>query len=88
MQIQIARDGEALVPSLPEEIVPSLLQSKAVLPSDHYWHEGMTEWIPIDVTWPATKWNSNPPTAPGSASGFGSGSAAGFPNLSSASAAT
>lgn len=79
MQIQFARDGAPLVPSLPEEIVPSLLQSKALLPSDHYWHEGMPEWMPVEAHWPAPTGNSQSPT--------GAGSAAGFPSPSRASAA-
>jgi hypothetical protein len=79
MQIRIARDGEALVPSLPEEVVPSLLESKAVLPSDHFWHEGMTEWMPLET------WNSRPPN--GSASGLPTGSSSGLPTLKNASAA-
>ena len=79
MQIQFARNGAALVPSLPEEIVPSLLQSKTLLPSDHYWHEGMADWMPVEAHWPAPTWNSRPPSS--------ADSAAGFSNLSGARAA-
>lgn len=70
MQVQFARDGAPLVPSLPEEIVPSLLQSKTLLPSDHYWHEGMAEWMPVEAHWPAPTWNSRSPLSTGSAAGF------------------
>jgi hypothetical protein len=52
MQVLFARDGAPLIPALPAEVVPALLRTKAVFPSDLYWHEGMAEWSLVEAGWP------------------------------------
>lgn len=60
MQILFARDGAPLIPALPAEAVPLLLRTKAVFPSDYYWHEGMTEWNLVEAGWPSQQAGSAP----------------------------
>jgi len=50
MIIAFARKGHE-IGQHPEEDVPSLLASGEILPSDHYWHEGMTEWRQVYERW-------------------------------------
>ncbi len=58
MLISIARDGQE-IGEWSEYIVRSFYQEGQLLGSDHYWHEGMTEWKPLrDLIKPAL-----PPTA-------------------------
>lgn len=52
MNIEFSRDGKSLG-SCSEDLVPSLLLSGAILPSDYYWCEGMTEWAEVQTRWPA-----------------------------------
>jgi endonuclease/exonuclease/phosphatase family metal-dependent hydrolase len=52
MIVCIARDGQE-VAQHPEEAVPLLLKSGELLPSDHYWHEGMAEWGVVGERWSA-----------------------------------
>jgi hypothetical protein len=43
MRVHIARDGQVLGEWTQTELYP-LLRASDILPSDYYWHEGMTEW--------------------------------------------
>jgi len=43
MKVHIARDGQVLGEWTQTELYP-LLRASEILPSDYYWHEGMTEW--------------------------------------------
>lgn len=43
MKVQIARKGEVLGEWTQTQLY-SLLRANEVLPTDYYWHEGMTEW--------------------------------------------
>jgi endonuclease/exonuclease/phosphatase family metal-dependent hydrolase len=52
MIVCIARDGQE-IGQHPEEAVPQLIANGEVLPTDHYWCEGMTEWGLIGERWPA-----------------------------------
>jgi endonuclease/exonuclease/phosphatase family metal-dependent hydrolase len=59
MIVSFARDGNE-IGQHPEESVPQLLATGELLPTDHYWHEGMKEWAVVSDRWPAKK----KPTAP------------------------
>jgi len=52
MDIQIARSGD-IIGSHPVAAMPSLVASGAVLPTDQYWHEGMSDWAIVGGTWQA-----------------------------------
>ena len=52
MIVTIARDGQE-VGQHPEEAVPLLLASGELLPTDHYWHEGLAEWGLVSERWSA-----------------------------------
>lgn len=49
--VHILRSGNILFPPFPAEQIPALLRSKAVLLSDLFWHDGMTQWEPVDGNW-------------------------------------
>lgn len=51
MQVSFAREGHQ-IGSHPEEAVPQLLRSGELLPTDHYWHDGMDTWRHISERWP------------------------------------
>jgi endonuclease/exonuclease/phosphatase family metal-dependent hydrolase len=59
MIVSIARDGQE-IGQYPEESVPQLLAAGEVLPTDHFWHEGMDQWALVSERWPGKK----PPAAP------------------------
>jgi endonuclease/exonuclease/phosphatase family metal-dependent hydrolase len=52
MIVSFAREGQE-IGQHPEEAVPLLLKSGELLPSDHYWCEGMAEWGVVGERWPA-----------------------------------
>jgi len=52
MIVCIARDGQE-IGQHPEEAVPQLIANGEVLPTDHYWHEGMDAWGVVGERWPA-----------------------------------
>jgi len=52
MIVSFAREGQE-IGQHPEEAVPLLLKSGELLPSDHYWSEGMAEWGLVGERWPA-----------------------------------
>ena len=70
MQVLFARDGAPLIPALPAEVVPALLRTKAVFPSDYYWHEGMADWNLVEAGWPS-QGHGGIPSLPTSATPFG-----------------
>ena len=47
MTYHVARDGEILG-EFSQEAFRSLCTSGQILPTDHYWSEGMTEWKTVD----------------------------------------
>ena len=59
MIVRFAREGQE-VGQHPEEAVPQLLATGELLPADHYWHEGMTEWALVSERWPAKKKPTTP----------------------------
>jgi endonuclease/exonuclease/phosphatase family metal-dependent hydrolase len=52
MIVSFAREGQE-IGQHPEEAVPLLLKSGELLPTDHYWHEGMAEWSLVGERWPS-----------------------------------
>lgn len=46
LQIRVSREGKELG-SYPAPEVLSMLKDGAFLPTDFYWHEGMTDWAPL-----------------------------------------
>ena len=46
LQVRVSREGKELG-SYPAPEVLSLLKEGAFLPTDCYWHEGMTDWAPL-----------------------------------------
>ncbi len=46
LQIRVSREGKELG-SYPAPEVLSMLKDGALLPTDFYWHEGMTDWAPL-----------------------------------------
>lgn len=46
LQIRVSREGKELG-SYPAPEVLSMLKEGAFLPTDFYWHEGMTDWAPL-----------------------------------------
>lgn len=59
MNVHIARDGET-IGEYEESLVRDLVQSGQILPTDHFWLEGMGSWEPISTRYKV----SVPPTAP------------------------
>lgn len=68
MDVYFARDGRVLG-LYPDDGVPQLLEGRAVMASDYYWHEGMASWEPIASRWesasplPSIAGNTAPPPA-------------------------
>lgn len=61
MDIQIARNGEAFG-TFPEAQLQALVDQGFVLATDHYWREGMTEWLTVGSVWaPSSNGNTSPP---------------------------
>jgi hypothetical protein len=52
MKITVARNGQVLGQH-EAEAIPALVQSGAILPTDHYWHDAMAGWETIQSKWPA-----------------------------------
>jgi endonuclease/exonuclease/phosphatase family metal-dependent hydrolase len=52
MIVSIAREGQE-IGQHHEEAVPQLLNSGELLPTDHYWYEGMAEWGLVGERWPS-----------------------------------
>ena len=50
MKISFGRNG-TLLGDYDEEAVPGLLESKKILLTDIYWHEGMAQWAPVSERW-------------------------------------
>ena len=50
VDLQFAPDGRT-IGSFSEEVVPSMVRAEAILPTDHYWHEGMSEWSAVGERW-------------------------------------
>jgi hypothetical protein len=48
MIVCIARDGQE-IGQHPKEAIPQLVASGEVLPTDHYWHQGMREWAVVGI---------------------------------------
>lgn len=46
LQVRVSREGKELG-SYPTPEVLSMLKEGAFLPTDFYWHEGMTDWAPL-----------------------------------------
>ena len=46
LQVRVSREGKELG-SYPAPEVLSMLKEGAFLPTDFYWHEGMTDWAPL-----------------------------------------
>ena len=46
LQVRVSREGKDLG-SYPAPEVLSMLKEGAFLPTDFYWHEGMTDWAPL-----------------------------------------
>src|SRR5438309_1488311 len=41
--VHILRDGAVLVPPFPAPKISRLLHARSILPTDHFWHEGMPD---------------------------------------------
>jgi len=50
MKISFGRNGN-LLGEYEEEAVPALLESKSILLTDIYWHEGMPQWASVSERW-------------------------------------
>jgi len=51
MIITFARNGQE-IGQYHEDEVPALVASGEILPSDDYWHEGLSEWRKVGERWP------------------------------------
>ncbi len=49
--VHILRDGVILVPPFPAPKIAKLMHARSVLPTDHFWHEGMSEWQLVSTRW-------------------------------------
>jgi hypothetical protein len=49
--VHILRNGVVLFPPFPEPKIPTLLHAQSVLPTDYFWHEGMTGWAIVSERW-------------------------------------
>jgi hypothetical protein len=46
MKYQISRGGK-IIGTFNSEDIAAGIKSGSLVPSDHYWHEGMTDWLPL-----------------------------------------
>ena len=49
--VHILRDGVVLVPPFPAPSIAKLMHAGSVRPTDHFWHEGMSEWQMVSTRW-------------------------------------
>lgn len=49
--VHILRDGVVLVPPFPAPSISKLMHAGSVRPTDHFWHEGMSEWQLVRTRW-------------------------------------
>ena len=60
MQIYIAREGVE-IGEWPREQVNELARAGELQPSDHYWHEGMVDWLTLGELLGPEDWKPLPP---------------------------
>jgi hypothetical protein len=48
--VSVARNGEQ-VGDFPWGSIRQLMAAGSILPTDHYWHQGMSEWRLVSDTW-------------------------------------
>jgi hypothetical protein len=71
VNVFIARDGVEIA-EIPRDWIPDLVRSGEVLPTDHYWHEGMATWgvvgddlaVPLPIARPAAEPQAEPAGEP------------------------
>ncbi len=63
MQIFLARDGVE-IGECPRPHLTKLARTGELLPSDHYWHEGMGDWSTLSELLAPEEWEPLPPRAP------------------------
>lgn len=63
MNLFIARDGTVLG-DYPRERVEEMVHTGELLASDHYWHEGMTDWLLLGSLLPPETFEPLPPPPP------------------------
>ncbi len=63
MEVFIARDG-VIIAELPHQDLEERAQAGEVLPTDHYWHDGMTEWLLLSDFLAAGAWDVEEPAEP------------------------
>ena len=64
--VHILRDGVVLVPPFPAPSISKLMHAGSVRPTDHFWHEGMSEWQLVSTRWEPEASSSSAAPAPAS----------------------